>query len=245
MDFDTFLLLTLLVFFAANLVQGFTGFGLGIVAITGLTLIGEIVHATILVNLAGMITVSIVFWPLCRHAAWRHLWPLVVGIACSNPLGLALLKAFGPTHPELVRRILGVVILGFSAWSLWAPAPKVRTPRWYLGLLAGLVGGVLGGAFTMSGPALVAYLYSLPLSRDSMKASVNVCFMFNGAYRLLLLASAGDINGPTLVQFAYCVPAVLAGAGLGMVLARGVSTERFRRIAWTVFAVLGVMLIAR
>lgn len=245
MDLDSALISAMVIFFVANLIQGFTGFGMGIFAVTGLTLFGEIVHATILTNLAGLITVSMVFGRLWRHTSWRHLLPVMLGIAVFNPVGLALLKYFGPTHPDTVRRALGLVIIGFALWSLWNKTPKPRARIWPIGLAAGMVGGILGGAFTMSGPALVAYVYSLPLERDAMKASVNACFLFNCVYRLIQLVSAGDITRPVLVQFAWCVPAIFLGVGLGLVLARGVSTERFRRYAWIAFGLLGLILIAR
>jgi len=56
---------------------------------------------------------------------------------------------------------------------------------------------------------------------------------------------AGDITRPILVTFAYCIPAAVLGVVTGMVLARGVGTDRFRRIAWVVFALLGLLLIVR
>lgn len=245
MDLDTTLLLTMACFFLANLVQGFTGFGVGIVAMTGLTFIGEIVHATYLVNLTAVITTGAVFGRLWRQTSWRHLWPVLLGIVVSNPIGLALLKTFGPTHPEIVKRVLGAVIMGFAAWSLLGRTFKPSKMRWQVGLGVGALGGILGGAFTMSGPPLVAYIYSLPMSRDAMKASVNACFLFNCVYRLMLLISAGDVTRPLLIQSAYCVPAVVAGVVVGMILARGVGTDRFRRIAWWGFGLMGLLLVAR
>ncbi len=244
MNLDVAILLAMLLFFVGNLVQGFTGFGVGILPMTGLSLYGEIVEATILVNLGAIITVCSICGRLHRHVSWRHIWPLILGIAIGNPIGLALLKTFGPTHPVIVRRVLGLVIIGFAAWSLSGRhlRAEAATPR--VGLAVGLLGGVLGGAFTMAGPPLVAYLYSLPLSRDGMKASLNACFLFNTMYRLGQLLVGGDITAPTLIRFAWCVPAIVAGVVLGLILSRGVGTGRFRRIAWVAFGLMGVLLVA-
>jgi len=245
MDIDTALILTLVFFLAANLVQGFTGFGVGIVAVVGLSLIGEVIHATVLTNLGSVVSVSLVFGRLWRHASWRHLWPVLVGMATCIPVGLMFLRTFGPTHPELVRRVLGLVVVAFSVWSLWGRSPTSHKMRWYVGLAAGMLGGMLGGAFTIGGPPMVAYIYSLPVSRDAMKASINACFVLGSTFRLMLVIAAGDVTRPVLVEFAWCLPAIVLGVVVGMVLARGVSTEGFRRIAWYAFGVLGLLLAAR
>ncbi len=245
MDLDLVLLATLGIFFVANFVQGFTGFGTGIVAMAGLSLIGGVMQATVLVNLGAVITVGAIFGRLWRHTSWRHLWPVVIGTIVCVPVGLMLLKVFGPTHPELVRRVLGVVIIGFSVWSLRGKTPEPREMRWPVGLAAGMMGGVLGGAFTMSGPPLVAYVYSLPLSRDALKASLNACFVLNCLYRLVLIISAGDVTRPVVIEFGCCVPAIGLGVIVGMVLARRVATDRFRRMAWVVFGLLGLILLVQ
>ncbi len=244
-DFDTTLFVVVLSFFVANLVQGFTGFGVAIVAMAGLTLIGDVVHATILVNLTSGITILIILGRLWRHVSWPYLWPVIVGMVLGTPLGLALLLSFGRSQPDLVRRVLGVLIMAFAAYSLsgWAWQPGQASRK--VGAIVGTIGGVLGGAFTMSGPALVAYVYSLPISRDAMKAGVNACFLFNCLYRLSLLVITGSISSGHLVAFGWSVPAVLAGVALGLYLARGLSTERFRRIAWWAFGFLGLLLVAR
>jgi uncharacterized membrane protein YfcA len=159
--------------------------------------------------------------------------------------GLAILKAFGTTHPDVLKRILGGTIIAFAAWSLSGRSLKIEHMRWYVGLVVGMLGGILGGAFTMSGPPLVAYVYSLPIKRDELKASVNACFVYSSAYRLIQLVSAGDITTDVLKTFGLCVPAIVLGVVLGMVLSRGVGTERFRRIAWTAFAIMGLILVIR
>lgn len=245
MDFDNTLLLTLLIFFLANLIQGYTGFGMGIAAVTGLSLIGDIVQATILVNLVALITVTAVFGRLWRHAHWRYIWPLLLGITITNPIGLGLLKTFGTTHPGTVKRVLGVVIIAFAVWSLSGRSFKIEQMRWYVGLAVGMLGGIAGGAFTMSGPPLVTYVYSLPIKRDELKASINACFIYSSSIRLVQLVVAGDITRGILGTFAWCLPAIVLGVVLGMVLSRGVGTERFRRTAWTAFAMMGLVLIVR
>jgi uncharacterized membrane protein YfcA len=244
-DLDAILFATIMIFFVANLVQGFTGFGVAIVAMTGLTLVGGVLHATVLTNLGALVAVAAVLARLWGHVSWRHVWPLMLGIVAGTPVGLAFLKLVGSTHPDLVRRLLGSVIIVFAAWSLLGRSLRPQWMRWQVAMAAGVMGGVLSGAFTMAGPPLVAYVYSLPVARDTLKASANACFVFSTTYRLALIIAAGDVTCPILVQFAVCVPVILLGVVAGMLLARRVSTERFRRIAWMVFGLLGVLLMAR
>src|SRR5690348_1304767 len=101
------------------------------------------------VGVAGVVVVQDAKLVEVRSAAWL-VGASVVGI----PLGLWLLRA---VDEQIVKAALAAVIILFSAWSLATrrPAELGDSRRWLLG--AGVIAGVLGGAYGMNGPPLVVY----------------------------------------------------------------------------------------
>jgi uncharacterized protein len=94
---------------------------------------------------------------------WRHIhlrsaaW-LVLSTFFGIPFGLLTLKAV----PEpVVKATLGVVIMGFSAWSLMRrsrdESKNDRLAGVFQTLFFGFCAGVLGGAYGMNGPPLVIF----------------------------------------------------------------------------------------
>lgn len=225
---------------AASFVQGFSGFGVGIVAVALLSLFGTVLDATALTNLCAVVLTCWILWHLRGHVHWRMVWPLLLGQAAGLPFGVWFLSS---VDDLLARRVMGVLVIAFALWSL------LRRKRRLGGRLGpaqaagvGAASGLMGGAFTMSGPPLIAYIYSRDMDRDALKATIQVCFVFATLLRLVIVASAGHISRSILVTAVLVLPAILLGGLIGMLLARKVGTEPFRRLVWVLFAALGALL---
>jgi uncharacterized membrane protein YfcA len=225
--------------FAAAL-QGFLGFGFGILAMSGLALTQDVVHASGVVNLAGLLTTSAGVVRL-RHAV---MWPVVVRILPALMLGVLFgVTALRSLDGELLLRLLGVTIAAIAAWNLWTPRFAGRDSR-AVDLGVGLLSGALGGAFNTGGPPLIAHLYRRPDSPDALRATLQTLFVAIGSTRLVTAASQGLFTREVLIDAAAAVPAVGAGLLLGLALGRRVSAARFRRASWAALGALGVVLVA-
>jgi uncharacterized membrane protein YfcA len=78
---------------------------------------------------------------------------LVTPAPFGIPIGLAILKSV-PT--PVVKAVLGIVIVGFSAWSLLKRHhAELKNDR--LAAIFGFVAGILSGAYGMNGPPLAVY----------------------------------------------------------------------------------------
>ncbi len=98
--------------------------------------------------------------------------------------------------------------------------------------------------FCVAGPPLVAYIYSQPLQRDSLKSTINACFLITTTIRLIVISVGGQVDLEAASVAAGCVVPTLGGVLLGLLLARRVPTEPFRRVAWLAFGLLGLVLTA-
>ncbi len=238
MQIEAVLLLALVVAVAAAL-QGFLGFGFGILAMSGLALTQDVVHASGVVNLAGLLSTSAGVFRL-RHAV---IWPVVRRILPSLIAGVVLgVTALRSLDGELLLRLLGISIVAIAAWNLWTPRLATSDSR-SVDLAVGLFSGTLGGAFNTGGPPLIAHLYRRPDSPDALRATLQTLFIAIGCTRIVAAAAQGLFTREVLRDSAIAVPAVGIGLLIGLALGRRVSPARFRRASWAALGALGMVLV--
>lgn len=231
--------LALAVIALAAFTQGFLGFGFGILAMGILSVTRDLYYATALVNLTGLVLCLVILWPLRRRILWPRMAPVLLLLAPGIFLGVQILVSLDPAW---LRRILGLTILGFAAWSL-LDRKKLRRLSGFWSLPAGLGSGILSGAFNMGGPPVIVYFYRQPFSSEEIKASLQAVFMVSGLLRLPLVGAKGMLTSQVLTHSLLCAPAIVAAALLGIFLCRRVSPEKFRAAVWVVFGVMGLYLV--
>ncbi|MCZ2343439.1 MAG: sulfite exporter TauE/SafE family protein [Bacteroidales bacterium] len=143
----------LAVIFLATLIRSAFGFGEALVAVPLLALLIPIEVAApvaVLVSITVALVAVIQDW---RHVHFPSVGVLFLSTCAGVPLGLWLLS----TWPEwAVQTVLAVVIVSFSLFFLLSRSPP-RLKNGRSAWLFGFAAGVLGGAYGMNGPPLVAY----------------------------------------------------------------------------------------
>jgi uncharacterized membrane protein YfcA len=233
-------LLSLVILLAAALVQGFFGFGFGIVAMAALTLTHDLIHASGLVNITGVVVIGWLTFQLRHHIlrrlTLRMLAPMLLGVF----LGVI---ALGRVERDLMVSILGASIVIVAVWNLLQPRLRSRESPWLDGTM-GLLGGLLSGAFNTGGPPLIIHLYRRPENPEVIKATLQSLLLIMIVARLPLAAAHGLLSGPIWAEAALMIPVVMAGVAAGIALARRMSPERFRRACWVALGLLGIGLLA-
>lgn len=147
------LLIVMAVIFVATLVRSAFGFGEALIAVPLLALVMPVEIAApvaVLVSITVALVAVLQDW---RHVHFRSAGRLFASTCFGIPLGLWLLTAL-PEHA--VKAALAVVIVAFSAFFLLnKSAATLRSDR--SAPVFGFVAGILGGAYGMNGPPLVAY----------------------------------------------------------------------------------------
>ena len=145
----------LIVVFVATLIRSTFGFGEGLIAVPLLALIIPVEVAAPVVVLLSVTIAAVVIVQDWRKIHVRSTGWLLAPTFLGIPLGIALLKSI---HPDLVRGLLAIVIMGFSGYSLLVKrSPELAEDSGIWLLSCGFVAGVLGGAYGMNGPPLVIY----------------------------------------------------------------------------------------
>ncbi len=225
----------------AAFIEGLLGFGFGIVAMAGLTLTFDLVHAAGLVNLASLALGGMLFWRLRAHVLRPVVGRIAPWLLGGVLLGVLALRSL---DGALLVRALGVVVITAAAWNLSGRA--LHVPQTITGdALAGVLSGVFGGAFNTGGPPLIAYVYSRPGAPEMLKGTLQALFLCTSVARIPLAAAQGLLDASMVVHGALAVPFVAAGQRLGVALSERLAGHQFRRLAWGGLGALGVVLLLR
>jgi uncharacterized membrane protein YfcA len=178
--------------------------------------------------------------------AWKHIhlhstgW-LVFSTLFGIPLGLLLLTS---SHQRIVKGALGVIILGFSIYSLVGRAPLElkRDNRAWL-LACGFCAGVLGGAYGMNGPPLVIYGAMRRWSAQHFRATLQGYFLPASIIGLSGYFLAGLWTRAVTRYYLLSLPVTLAGIFLGRFINRRIHGDNFLEYIYIGLAGVGGILV--
>ncbi|NLT41168.1 MAG: sulfite exporter TauE/SafE family protein [Anaerolineae bacterium] len=231
---------TLASLFVASFTQGVTGFGFGMVAMALLPLFSDVRQASIIIGIFSLVTTGSVLLSVRRHFAWRdYLWP-TLGMFGGIPLGVyALVLLDG----DVIRRLVGVAILIACIQMLLPSGRRARVVSWPWALAAGFTSGILGGAFGIGGPPVIAYASLQNWESPRYKAMLCSFFATSNLYRIIIMLGAGLITREIAVRFLWGLPAVLIGVMAGIAMFGRLSRDSFRRIVVVTLIVLALTLL--
>jgi uncharacterized protein len=231
----------LLVIFIATLIRSAFGFGEALVAVPLLALRIPITVAAPLAVLISVMVAAVVVVQDWRSIEMRSAAGLVVSSLFGIPVGLFLLTR---ANDHLVKMVLGLLIAGFSLYSLIS---KMRFhlekdhPVWLL--VSGFCSGVLGGAYGMNGPPLVVYGSLRRWTPQRFRATLQGYFLAASLAGLLGYLAAG-LWVPTLSRyFLLSLPGVIGAIFLGRILNQRLRGEVFFRYVYLGLIATGAILI--
>jgi uncharacterized protein len=229
------------VVFFATLVRSTLGFGEALVAVPLLALRLPVSVAAPLAVLVSVAMATVIVSQDWRHVHLRSAGGLILAALPGIPLGVMLL-AKGNEH--VVKLILGVVIIGFSVYSL-ADRRTLRLRADHGGWLVGcgFVSGVLGGAYGMNGPPLAVYGALRGWSPQHFRATLQSYFLIASVAGLVGYASLGIWTVTTTNYFLLCLPAVVLATLLGRALNRRMKDQGFLRIVYFGLLAIGSLLV--
>lgn len=236
---DTHLILVGLVAFLAAFTQSLSGFGLALVAMALLPHMTGLQVATPLVALFAVVIEVVLLVRYRRSLEIRAIWRVVVAALAGIPLGVAWLTS---ADERLALGMLGVVIAVYALYALSGlRLPRLERPAW--GFLAGLLGGMLGGAYNTSGPPVIVYGDCRAWPPDTFKGNLQGYFIVSSLVVLGNHVAFGNLTGPVWRLFWWCLPFIAAGLLAGFALDRRLKPETFRRLVLLLLVVMGARLI--
>lgn len=167
------------------------------------------------------------------HAQAAHLWRLLLPTIGGVVLGWLALKF---ADDRQTARLIGVLLAIMLAVHLLRKArpdsaeAASHAPLW-LGVLAGVFAGFATQVANAAGPVMMLYLLAMRLPKLEFLGTSAVFFMAVNLFKVPFMVQLGLINSGSLAVNAWLVPAVIAGALIGRVVAGRLNQRAFEMAA--------------
>lgn len=236
MDMTTFFVG--LIVFLAVFTQSLSGFGSALVAMALLPGLIGIQLATPLVAVIALVLEVVLIVRFHQSLDVRAIWRVVLAALIGTPLGVYFLSNMDET---ISLTVLGLVITGYAVYALLGlKMPRLDKPVW--AYLAGLFGGLLGGAYNTSGPPVILYADCRRWPPDVFKSNLQGYFVVSSLAVIASHALNGNLTSEVWRLFWWTMPFILVGLIAGLGLDRWLNPVTFRRIVLVLLVVMGIRL---
>ncbi len=228
--------------FVAAILQTLSGFGFALIVMPFAIFILGVRLASPVVALVALMLSALNALRFRGALDRRELTRLALAAACGVPLGV---WALGRIDEQLVKAILGVVLIAYALYSLFViwQRVKVRPLAAWWAYPLGFLAGCLGGAYNTSGPPVILYGSMRQWPHNTFRSVLQTFFFLTGALTIITHFFAGHITPTVLTYGMLAAPVALAGNVLGSLLDRRFSPQAFRLLSLALLLVLGVSLL--
>ncbi|WP_101674866.1 sulfite exporter TauE/SafE family protein [Alloalcanivorax mobilis] len=238
---DTSLLLFLAAVALGAYVQSITGFALGIFVLAAVALLhfSSIPVAAMAMNIMTLANSTVMVLPRLKKVHWPTLRLTLIGTMPAMVVGVLLLNGLSNHAQNILRILLGLMIIGGGLVLVWRPHPRatLSSKGGFIGM--GLISGLLGGLFSVSGPPLVYQFYRQPLPLLRIRITLVTLFSIMSVGRLTVVGVQGQITEEVLRMGGLSIPVVLAAAWLGTRYPPRISDKALRRGVFVLLVITG------
>ena len=229
--------------FAGSFIQTIGGFGYGIFVMTIYPFI--LPTTSTCVTVSGLLSLgssTINSVKKRAHIQMNVVMPLIIGFIISSTASILFVK----TQPDsILRKLLALALILLGIYFIFFSKKEFKTPKNtnLFGLIAGLISGVTGGMFAMSGPPAVVYLLAVNKDKDNYLANAQFYFTLNGIYALAVRALTGQITLDMLLYVPIGLAAVFIGTLLGRKVSDRIKASTMRKLVYAVMMVGGIIML--
>jgi len=238
----TLLALSALALFAGGAVKGTSGVGIPLVSLTLLSLFLPLADA---VALLPVPMVAANLWQSFAGGHFvptlRRFWPLVLAMVAGTVAGANVLAGLDRSTLNLV---VGTIVVLFCLNGFVHPtlrlAPRAERGA---GVVAGAVGGFMGGLSALFGPPIIVYFASLGLDRETFVGTISSIYLCCAVTLVVVFGSVGVMSGGQFVESIVACAPLLLGVWAGQWLRGRIREAVFRKVLLVVLLAVGARLI--
>lgn len=232
----TIICLFLTVIFASTM-QAVTGFGFNIVGAPMLMLFIAPKQVVSLSIFGALILNLMVIHKTRGQGNLRMVLPMFAASMLGILPGVYVLKI---VDGSLLKLAVGAIVVLMSIAMASNLSVNIRHER-FASIVAGGIGGFMGGATSMSGPVVAMFLMNQQQDKAAFRANLVRYFCLGNIVTLGTLYYMGVMDTAVFRMIGYIVPGVLIGTWLGEKAFHRVSPVAFRRLIITVLIGCGLM----
>lgn len=224
-----------------SLIQGYFGFGFTLVAVGVLTIIFDPQIVVPFIVLPALINCGILAWKLKKEANFRDIAVMFIIASLFIPPGAFLLSNM---NKSLFFVGLGVLII-ISATLKITGLINFRFDNNFVKYVSASLGGLLSGAFGISGPPLVIYANNCQWSHARAKANLQFLFLALSFPKIASYYAFGIMNtNLALNSMLYC-PLVILFTLLGNHLSKESPAEKFAIRLQYAILIMGIVFLLK
>lgn len=228
---------------AGGFINGLSGtgtalFALGfyLVVLDPVTAVAIVALMSVLAGLQGLwiVRAEILAQP---HRLARFLLPGLIGV----PIGLSLLDVIDARTLRIAIAGLLIIYGGYFGFRAALPSFSRRTP--WIDSLIGFIGGVLGGAASVSGAIPAMWLSIRPWTKSETRAVLQPFNVAILSTTICLLFLKGAYDRTAVHALLVTVPSGLIAAQIGIMVFRSLTDTGFRRLLIILTLLMGLGLL--
>lgn len=172
-----------------------------------------------------------------KHAVWSHVLRALPWAMGGVIVGYGVLRYVQSQHGSdglnaILKPAIGAIVLVVLLLGTWLERRKKESTlhvptSWWFAALIGVVGGFSTMAANAAGPVFVIYLLALALPKEGFLGTSGWIFLILNTFKLPFSYSLGFIDAETLTYNAMMIPAIAAGAGLGLLTIKRIDQKVF------------------
>ena len=226
----------------AGFIQGLSGFGFSMVAMSFWAWSIDPKLAAVMAVFGALTGQVMAALTVSRKTDWKRLLPFVAGGLLGLPLGLLLLPQL---DIHVFKVFLGVVLAVFCPAMMFATQlPRITRGGRIADGTSGLAGGVLGGLGGFTGVIPTLWCTLRGYAKDDQRAIVQNFNLATLATTMAAYVATGLVTRQALPMLAIVGPAMLIPAWLGGRVYTGISDITFRRIVLGMLTLSGIAMLA-
>lgn len=226
--------------------QAFTGFALGIFVLGAAVAfhLASVETTATAINIMMMVNSALALHGNL-HLFNRKLFSrTLIGIFPGVPVGVWALERLSASNAFLLQIILGVIVVLAGATLYARPKSRATASPSSSFVVAGVLGGILGGMFSIPGPPVIYHFYNQPISFTQTRLTLLAIFGTTAFVRLGILATSGGVSSDAVSLGLLSLPMVAITTAVFIRFPPRISEVTMRRTAFAVLSVMGFGILA-
>ena len=228
--------------FMGAFVQRVSGIGYGIIVMLFFPLVLSMGEAAALSGMGSLAASCCIAYGMRNSINVKKVMVPMAPYCIITCLAMIFVKNAGS---NVLLIMLGAALCAMSVYFYFFSGRIQIRPTVRNGMIAGGIGGVLSGLFSMGGPPVMVYFLSCSETNDEYIANIQFFFVVSNTISTVARMANGFVTGRVMWLMIPSVAAMLAANYTGGKVYKRISTEGLRRVVYGVVGLCGVLTILR
>lgn len=221
----------------SSVIQCVTGFGFGIIMMAVMPLFLPYPVAMNVSTVLSLFLNLAILLPCIKNVNWKQLALPAIFCVVGSTAGNFLIAG---ADMGIYKRLLGVFLIMLAIWLYFFSSKVKIKPTPKNAAIAGIVSGMCGGLFSVSGPPMVLYLVSVLDDKQEYMATTQCYFLINNIYLLSIRFAMHTIPGGIMTPVIFGTAGLLLGSVVGGKIFKKLNPQKVKTFVYAFMAISGL-----